>query len=123
MRLLADLHIAPRTVAFLQGLGHDVVRVTQLPLRPTATDAEIVAAARDADRTVLTQDLDFTDLVALSGETQPSIITLRLSTTNIEHVNAVLARALPGIEADVRRGALVTVQDSTVRRRLLPFTP
>jgi len=48
MRLLADMHIAPRTVRFLRSLGHDVVRVDEL-LSPTATDEAIMAAAvRDA---------------------------------------------------------------------------
>jgi len=27
MRILADMHISPVTVKFLQGLGHDVVRI------------------------------------------------------------------------------------------------
>jgi Domain of unknown function (DUF5615) len=32
MRLLADMHISPRTVAFLRSLGHDVLRVPELLL-------------------------------------------------------------------------------------------
>ena len=44
MRLLADMHIAPRTVAWLRSLGHDVRRVTER-LPPTAADAAVVAAA------------------------------------------------------------------------------
>ena len=44
MRLLADMHIAPRTVAWLRSLGHDVRRVNER-LPPTAADAAIVAAA------------------------------------------------------------------------------
>jgi len=30
MRLLADLHISPRTVQFLQRLGHEVIRVNEI---------------------------------------------------------------------------------------------
>ncbi len=66
MRLLADLNIARRTVAFLRSLGHDVVRVDEV-LAPTAEDAAIVTLARQDQRTVLTQDLDFSAIVALSG--------------------------------------------------------
>ncbi len=43
MKLLADLHISPRTVAFLCSLGHEVVRVDAI-LPKTASDEEIVAA-------------------------------------------------------------------------------
>jgi predicted nuclease of predicted toxin-antitoxin system len=44
MRLLADLHIAPRTVQFLRQLGHDVARVSDLA-PPTLPDADIVSLA------------------------------------------------------------------------------
>ena len=43
MKLLADLHISPRTVVFLRSLGHEVVRVDAI-LPKTASDEEIVAA-------------------------------------------------------------------------------
>jgi predicted nuclease of predicted toxin-antitoxin system len=46
MRLLADLHISPRTVEFLRSLGHDVVRVDEI-VPSTAADEVIVAVTRD----------------------------------------------------------------------------
>jgi predicted nuclease of predicted toxin-antitoxin system len=89
MRLLADMHIAPRTVAFLRSLGHDVVQVSEL-LPPAATDQSVVAAAIRERRSILTQDLDFGAIVALSGESVPSVISLRLSSSRVERANAVL---------------------------------
>ena len=64
MRLLADVHISPRTVAFLRSLGHDAVRVGDA-IPATASDVEIVEAAVRDERTILTQDLDFSAIVAL----------------------------------------------------------
>lgn len=119
MRALADMHIAPRTVTFLRSLGHDVVRVDEL-LVPTATDEAIVAAAAREGRCVLTQDLDFSAIVALSGRTVPSVVSLRLSSSRVERVNAVLQEVLPGMEKDLLDGAIVTVQDGRVRVRRLP---
>jgi predicted nuclease of predicted toxin-antitoxin system len=119
MRLLADMHIAPRTVRFLRSLGHDVVRVDEL-LLPTATDEAIMAAAVREERCIVTQDLDFSATVALSGRAAPSVISLRLSSSRVEHVSAVLQEVLPGVEKDLLDGAIVTVQDRRVRcRRLL----
>ena len=118
MRLLADMHIAPRTVRFLRSLGHDVVRVDEL-LQSTATDVAIVAAATREGRSILTQDLDFSAVVALSGRTAPSVISLRLSSSRVERVNAVLQEVLPGVEQDLLHGAIVTVQDGRVRIRHL----
>lgn len=89
MRILADVHIAPRTVAFLCSLGHDVVRVGDVT-PADATDESIVQTAAAQDRAVLTQDLDFSAIVALSGRRTPSIISLRLASSRIEHVNVIL---------------------------------
>src|SRR5207245_7007824 len=82
VRLLADLNIAPRTVSFLRSLGHDVQRVGDV-LAPSATDHEIVEYARRDGRSVVTQDLDFSAIVALSGQAAPSLISLRLASSGI----------------------------------------
>jgi predicted nuclease of predicted toxin-antitoxin system len=64
MRILADLHISPRTIEFLRSLGHDVVRANDvLPI--AAADEQIVALAIAESRTVLTQDLDLSAIIAL----------------------------------------------------------
>ena len=120
MRLLADLHVAPRTVEFLRSLGHDLVRVTDV-LPATATDEAIVARAAEDGRAILTQDLDFSAIVGLSGNKAPSVISLRLSSSRIEYVNEVLQKVLPALEQDVLDGAIVSVEDSRVRRRRLPI--
>jgi predicted nuclease of predicted toxin-antitoxin system len=121
MKIVADLHISPRTVQFLNSLGHDAVRSsTILPL--TADDKTIVARAADEQRVVLTQDLGFSTIVALTGRNTPSLITLRLSSSRIEYVNATLERILPTLEADVLLGMIVTIEDSRIRRRSLPIS-
>jgi predicted nuclease of predicted toxin-antitoxin system len=120
VRLLADLQISPRTVAHLRSRGHDVVRVTDV-LPATASDEAIVEWARRDGRAILTQDLDFTAIVALSGRTDPSIVSIRLSSSRVEIVNATLDRVLPSIEPELAAGVLVTVEDLRVRSRGLPL--
>lgn len=120
MRLLADLHISPRTVQHLRQLGYDVVRVPEL-LPATSTDAAVVQCARREGRSILTQDLDYSALIALAGETQPSLISLRLRTSRIEHVNEVLEKLLPSLNADLQAGTIITVSEHRIRRRRLPL--
>lgn len=120
MKLLADLHISPRTVSFLRSLGHDVVRVDEI-LPRNASDAAIVARAIEDTRAVLTQDLDFSAIVALAGKRVPSLISLRLASSRVEVVNAVLEKVLPDLEADVRQGSVIIVEDMRTRRRPLPI--
>ena len=120
MRLLADLHIAPRTVQLLGSLGHDVLRVTDL-LLATASDETIVARAAQDERIILTQNLDMTAIIALSRRQYPSLVTLRLSSVRIKFVNTILQRTLPILEQDLLQGAFVTIGDSRVRLRRLPL--
>jgi predicted nuclease of predicted toxin-antitoxin system len=122
MKLLVDVHISPRTVAFLRRLGHDVARVGTDYLRATATDVDIVAAAIADERSIVTQDVDFSAIVALSNSTRPSVVLLRLTTAKIEIVNDLLDRALPMVAADLASGALVTIEEHQVRVRRLPIT-
>jgi predicted nuclease of predicted toxin-antitoxin system len=120
MRLLADLHIAPRTVEFLRALSYHVCRVTDL-LPANASDGEIVERAAQEHRVILTQDLDFSSIIALSGRQTPSLLSLRLNSSKVEIVNAVLQRVLPVLESDLERGAIVTIEDQRIRLRRLPL--
>jgi len=121
MRLLADLHISPSTVSFLRSHGHDILRATSV-LPPTADDTDIIAYAAQESRTIITQDLDFSAIIALTRSSAPSLISLRLSSSRIEYVNAVLLKILPTLEQDVLDGMIVTIEDSRVRRRTLPIS-
>ena len=119
MRILADVHISPSTVQRLNQLGHDAIRVNTI-MPHNAADRAIVAQAAADDRVVLTQDLDFSDIIALSGATRPSLITLRLSDSRVENVNRVLESVLPDLEDTVASGIAATVGDNQVRIRRLP---
>jgi len=65
IRLLADVHISPKTVADLQKQGYEIMRSSEV-LPANAPDINILEFARTENWVVLTQDLDFSMLVALS---------------------------------------------------------
>ena len=114
------MHISPRTVQFLRSLGHEALRVNEV-LPSAATDQEVIDFARVDRRVILTQDLDFSAKIALSGTRAPSLISLRVSSSQIEHVNSVLERVLPTLEEVVIDGVIATVENQRVRQRKLPI--
>jgi predicted nuclease of predicted toxin-antitoxin system len=120
LRFLADMNLSPKTVAALQQRGWDIIRVSQV-LPVTASDPEILEFARQHDRVVVTQDLDFSTLLALGGYNQPSLITLRLSVSDPETVTRKLLQIVPQVEPALRKGCAVTVEDYTLRVRMLPI--
>lgn len=120
LSLLADVHISPRTVTALQANGYDIVRTVDL-LPATAADVEILERARVDGKVVLTQDLDFSMLVALSNYELPSLITLRLSSAQPDLVTQRLLTVLPAVKTELKEGATVTINDDSVRIRKLPI--
>ena len=119
MRIVADVHISPITVQHLTELGHDAIRANAV-LPGSAPDHEIVAWAAANERVVITQDLGFAGILALTGATRPSVVTLRLSDSRVEAVNRILESVLPRLEEPVVAGAVITVGDNQVRIRRLP---
>jgi predicted nuclease of predicted toxin-antitoxin system len=120
LRFIADVHISPLTVVALRQQGYDTLRVTDV-LPATAPDAEILEFARVENRIVLTQDLDFSALVALGNYVQPSLVTLRLSSAQPNVVSRRLLEVLPDLEQVLIDGSAVTVADNAVRFRKLPI--
>ena len=120
MKILADMHISPHTVAFLRTHGHDAIRVNEI-LPSDSSDRTIVETARNEGRTVLTQDLDFSEIISLSRKSTPSLISLRLSSSRVEFVNSRLEKILPRIRTDVAKGAIIVVEDERIRVRDLPI--
>jgi predicted nuclease of predicted toxin-antitoxin system len=74
--LTSEMNISPETVALLREQGRDIVQVSEfLPVDPP--DEQVLERARADGRVVVRQDLDFSTLLALSGEDRPSLVTLR----------------------------------------------
>ena len=69
---------------------------------------------------LLTQDLDFSKLIALGGYDSPSLVTLRMSITDPEIITRVLLEVFPNIERALREGFAVTIDDRGARARKLP---
>ena len=93
MKFLADMGISPKTVAYLNQLGHDALHLYEQSLI-RLPDPEILQKARKENRVLLTHDLDFGELVAASAAKLPSVIIFRLQNMIPESVNTSLKQLL-----------------------------
>lgn len=118
-RLLLDMGLAQSTARHLRARGHDVVHLRDEGLKRLPDD-QIVAKAIAEQRAIITHDLDFGRIVALSGESVPSILTLRLTDMTPKNVNPALNLALDRSSPAIARGALVTLSNQGIRIRPLP---
>jgi predicted nuclease of predicted toxin-antitoxin system len=120
MRFLLDMGLAQSTARYLQALGHDAVHLRDQGLQ-RLPDVRIIQKARAEGRVILTHDLDFSRLVAISQSRLPSVITFRLKDMRPAQVNHYLNEALDHFAADLQSGALISVGDNGIRVRRLPI--
>ena len=120
IRFLLDMGLAQSTGEFLRSLGHDAVHLRDQGLQ-RLPDERIVVKAQEEGRIIITHDLDFGRIVALSGGTVPSIVTLRLTNMTPAQVNIALQAVLDNAARSLEDGALVTVTDGGIRIRTLPI--
>lgn len=118
MRFLADMNLSPLTVTALIKRGWETVRSSSL-MAPDTSDLDILRYARENTYVIITQDLDFSPLLMLSGLDRPSLITLRLSQPDPETVTARLLEVLPFLTGALEAGSAVTIDDRHARVRML----
>ena len=113
--------VALKVVAWLREEGHDVWHLAELRLE-RLPDLEIFGRAAEEKRIILTFDLDFGEILALSGGTT-SVILFRLRSRRTPHVIRRLSRVLAASSAQLAGGAIVVVEDLRHRVRPLPIDP
>jgi predicted nuclease of predicted toxin-antitoxin system len=99
-------------------LGFDAVHAGDIGMA-TAADEELIERARIEERTIVTLDADFHALLALSNASSPSTVRVRIEGLRGEELAKLVQRVVTLCEADLRVGAMVTVDEATVRVRAL----
>lgn len=119
MRILVDVCLSPQWVEYLQRGGVDAVHWTNVG-NPSAADREIIEWAREQGYIVFTHDLDFGALLALTRATGPSVIQVRAQDVFPTAIGSVVLQVLGAHRDALERGAIVSVDETTSRVRILP---
>ena len=85
MRFLADMGVDIRVVEWWRQQAHDAKHLRDEGLQRSRDD-EIFAKAVAENRVVLTFDLDFGEIAALTKGWQASVVLFRLHNTRTPHV-------------------------------------
>ncbi len=120
MKFIADINISPQTVKKLVEKGYKIKRITEF-LKPNAKDEEILDLALREKSTIITQDLDFSALLAKRGVNKPSVIVLRVNIAKPIRITEMLEKALPKIKSELSKGSIIIVEEERVRIRKLPI--
>ncbi|HWE49717.1 MAG TPA: DUF5615 family PIN-like protein [Bryobacteraceae bacterium] len=121
MRLLVDMNLTPRWVQELRKGDHEVLHWSEAG-DPKASDAEICAFARAHEYIILTNDLDFPQILAHTREAGPSVVLLRGEPLTPEDRCPALLLALQECALELEKGAIVSLDWSgPPRARVLPL--
>jgi len=122
MKLLVDMNLSPDWVPLLVSHGWEACHWSTLG-PGNAPDTVLMNWAREHQQVVLTQDLDFSQLLYTTQQSGPSVILLRMDnefdSAARDHVCAAIALA----ETALATGALLTISGHRVRLRHLPISP
>jgi len=111
--------ISQKVVGWLRLQGHDAVHLRDENLQ-RLPNGKIFQKALLENRIILTVDLDFGEIAALSGDDRSCVIVFRLRNTRPDHVIFRLASILPLAADELHQGAVFVVEESRCRIRRLP---
>jgi predicted nuclease of predicted toxin-antitoxin system len=120
MKFLVDMPLSPGLARWLVESGHDAVHAADLGLE-AAPDSVIVERARDEQRVILTADLDYPRMLALTHSPGPGLILFRGGNFAEPESRRRLARVLEVIPPAELSHSLVVVEKDRIRRRRLPL--
>ncbi len=120
MKILIDMNLSPDWVdAFAAQVIESVHWSTVGDAR--AEDEELMRWARDRNYIVFTHDLDFGMILALTQAESPSVIQVRAQDVLSSHLANTVVAVLQQNEMVLEQGALVVLDESRARVRILPL--
>ena len=122
MKILIDMNLSPRWATVLTNAGFEAAHWSTLGAA-NAPDVEIASFARLNDYVVLTHDLDFGAILAATQGDKPSVVQIRSEDLSPEVIGKSVINALRQMTAELDDGALLTIDPSRTRLRLLPLRP
>jgi len=120
MKILIDMNLSPDWVEVFQKAGWQAQHWSHIG-NPQAPDQEIMAWARKDGWIVFTHDLDFGAILAMTRVQSPSVIQVRTQNVMPRHLATQLIQTLREQQSVLEKGALVTIDETKSRVRILPF--
>ena len=113
MRLKIDENLPRAFATELRAAGHDAETVRDEQLQGASDEAVLAACVREG-RVLVTEDLDFANVVAYPPSRYPGLVVLRTRQQGLGALAALRRLVLPNLDGAVA-GRLWIVEDDRVR--------
>lgn len=122
MKLLIDMNLSPTWVPILEEQGWNTTHwITVGPI--DAPDIQIMRWAREKGFCVVTNDLDFSAILAATHAKGPSVIQIRGQDLSPKTLGPTLITVLQQHIRDLLDGVILTIDVRNARVRRLPLNP
>ena len=121
MRLLLNMNVPRSLCRTLTEKGFECRHAGDIGLSES-DDVDIIKEAKKNEEVIVTHDLDYGHLLAFSGDPNPSVIIFPLRNSHPENLFSRLMGTRSEIEQPLKEGAIVVLEDATLRIRELPIT-
>lgn len=120
MKLLVDMNLSPSWVDRLRRHGFEAVHWSNIGAA-TAPDHEILASAREQQFVVITNDLDFSAILAATSGQTPSVVQVRTQDLLSDAAVGIVATAIRTFRTEIDAGSLLSIDEGGTRVRMLPL--
>jgi predicted nuclease of predicted toxin-antitoxin system len=120
MKVLLDMPVSASLVDVLQAHGHEGIHAHDIGL-DRAADRELLAVARRDNRIIITADLDFPRILALSSAEGPGLILFRGGNYSDAEMRDLLERVLAEVPPEVLEVSVCVVDKRRIRFTRLPL--
>jgi predicted nuclease of predicted toxin-antitoxin system len=120
VNILVDMNLSPEWVEFLARPGWIIRRWNEVG-QATAEDPDIALWAAQNKFAVLTQDLDFSDILFMTQAAAPSLILLRYQDEHAAEFRIHVQRCIVEMEKQLTAPFLLVIDRHHARWRPLPI--
>jgi predicted nuclease of predicted toxin-antitoxin system len=120
MKILIDMNLSPDWVEIFTTANIESIHWSNIG-DPAAKDTVLMTYAQVNNYIVFTNDLDFGTLIAIQQMNLPSVIQVRTQDLLPASIGNLVTSALQQFRLELERGALVTIDSSRLRVRILPI--
>ncbi|GHV90683.1 hypothetical protein AGMMS50268_11860 [Spirochaetia bacterium] len=120
MKILVDMNLSPEWADYLIGNSLEAVHWSSCG-SPDSPDTAIMTYAKEHNFVVLTNDLDFGTILALTHYEKPSVIQIRSGVLSPIRIGGSVTSAIKKLSTEIEQGALVTIDLNKIRLHLLPL--
>jgi predicted nuclease of predicted toxin-antitoxin system len=120
MKALLDMPVSSSLVDVLRAHGHEGAHAHEMGL-DRATDREILTVAKRENRIIITADLDFPRILALSSAEGPGLILFRGGNYSDAEMRDLLGRVLTEVPQEILEVSVCVVDKKRIRYTRLPL--